>query len=206
MTAGLAIVLTHNVWVANWPVLITVLGWLAAIGGAVRIVDAAGHREGRPRDAQQQARACTIAGAVWLALGAMLCYFGYISLTTTDAQREQNNERARSQIRNPQGHHRPAAVLEEDLCPARHRAGPEGAGARDHAVGRRRRAERAGLRHHRPLHRPERRDQRREGPRPRPHRLGEGARRRRGIRRPRRSSPRTTAMSPASTPRASIRS
>ncbi len=39
---------------------------------------------------------------------------------------------------------------------------------------------------------------------PRAHRLGEGARRRRGIRRPRRSRPRTTATSPASTPRASI--
>ena len=37
MTAGLAIVLTHNVWVADWPVLITMLGWLATIGGAVRI-------------------------------------------------------------------------------------------------------------------------------------------------------------------------
>ena len=29
MTAGLAIVLTHNVWRADWPVIITILGWLA---------------------------------------------------------------------------------------------------------------------------------------------------------------------------------
>src|SRR6516225_10109 len=34
--AGLAIVLTHNVWVANWRVLITILGWLMLIRGAVR--------------------------------------------------------------------------------------------------------------------------------------------------------------------------
>ena len=37
MPAGLAIVLTHNVWVADWPVIITLLGWLAVISGAVRI-------------------------------------------------------------------------------------------------------------------------------------------------------------------------
>ena len=34
LPAGLAIVLTHNVWVADWRVLITLLGWLAIIGGA----------------------------------------------------------------------------------------------------------------------------------------------------------------------------
>src|SRR6266446_6945915 len=38
MTAGMAIVLNHNVWVAGWTVLITILGWLATIGGAVRII------------------------------------------------------------------------------------------------------------------------------------------------------------------------
>ena len=38
MTAGLAIILTHNVWRADWPVIITILGWLAAIGGAFRII------------------------------------------------------------------------------------------------------------------------------------------------------------------------
>src|SRR6202051_752105 len=37
MPAGLAIVLTHNVWTADWRVLITLLGWLAAVGGALRL-------------------------------------------------------------------------------------------------------------------------------------------------------------------------
>ncbi len=27
LVAGLAIVLTHNVWVAGWPVIITIIGW-----------------------------------------------------------------------------------------------------------------------------------------------------------------------------------
>ena len=49
MTAGLAIVLTHNVWAPTGRCMITILGWLAAIGGAVRIICPAGHRAGRPR-------------------------------------------------------------------------------------------------------------------------------------------------------------
>ncbi|MCK5014817.1 MAG: hypothetical protein KAS66_13470 [Candidatus Omnitrophica bacterium] len=31
---GLLIVLTHNVWVAGWPVIITIFGWLGIIKGA----------------------------------------------------------------------------------------------------------------------------------------------------------------------------
>jgi hypothetical protein len=35
--AGVAIVRTHNVWAGGWPVLVTVLGWLAVVGGLVRM-------------------------------------------------------------------------------------------------------------------------------------------------------------------------
>ena len=38
MTAGVAILLNHNVWAADWRVLITLFGWIAAIGGAQRII------------------------------------------------------------------------------------------------------------------------------------------------------------------------
>src|SRR3954451_7254736 len=38
MPVGVAIVLTHNVWSADWRVLITLFGWLNAIGGAVRLL------------------------------------------------------------------------------------------------------------------------------------------------------------------------
>ena len=37
MPAGLAVVLSHNVWVLNWPLIITLLGWIAVISGALRI-------------------------------------------------------------------------------------------------------------------------------------------------------------------------
>jgi uncharacterized membrane protein len=77
MTAGLAIVLTHNVWAAGWTIIITILGWLATIGGAGRIVmPQVSEKIGRrilksPQNLQ-------IAGAVWLALGAILSFFGYV--------------------------------------------------------------------------------------------------------------------------------
>ncbi len=35
--AGLAIVRVHNIWSGGWPVLVTALGWLALLGGLVRM-------------------------------------------------------------------------------------------------------------------------------------------------------------------------
>ena len=35
--AGLSIVRIHNRWVFGWPVLVTVIGWLALLGGLVRM-------------------------------------------------------------------------------------------------------------------------------------------------------------------------
>lgn len=38
LVVGLAIILTHNIWVANWTVLITILGWGALLKGIWLIV------------------------------------------------------------------------------------------------------------------------------------------------------------------------
>lgn len=35
--AGLAIVRAHNRWTGGWPVLVTLMGWLAMIGGLIRM-------------------------------------------------------------------------------------------------------------------------------------------------------------------------
>jgi hypothetical protein len=77
MTAGMALVLTHNVWVRDWRTVITVLGWLAAIGGAIRIVAPQG-TERLGRAMLKSRMGIAVAGAVWIAIGALLCYFGYI--------------------------------------------------------------------------------------------------------------------------------
>jgi uncharacterized membrane protein len=76
MTTGMAVVLAHNVWVANWPVLITLLGWVAAVAGAVRIVIPQG-TERIGRVVHKSKMGLQIAGGTWVALGALFCVFGY---------------------------------------------------------------------------------------------------------------------------------
>jgi uncharacterized protein YjeT (DUF2065 family) len=77
MPMGLAIVLTHNVWTADWRVLITLFGWLNAIGGAVRLL--------APITVMRTGRAMlrrpyftTIAAAIWVVLGLLFCLFGFL--------------------------------------------------------------------------------------------------------------------------------
>jgi len=36
--AGIAIVRAHNIWAGGWPVLVTILGWLAVLGGLLRML------------------------------------------------------------------------------------------------------------------------------------------------------------------------
>jgi len=77
LPAGLAIVLTHNVWTPDWRAVITIVGWLAVITGAIRMI--------LPQQAAAKARAVIarplvpkIGAAIWLAIGALLSYYGYI--------------------------------------------------------------------------------------------------------------------------------
>ena len=36
--AGLSIVRVHNRWTGGWPVLVTLMGWLAILGGLIRMI------------------------------------------------------------------------------------------------------------------------------------------------------------------------
>jgi hypothetical protein len=76
LLAGLAIVRAHNVWSAEWTILVTVLGWLAIIGGLLRIIwpeRVSAARKTMLRDEN------TLTGwaLVALALGAFLTAKGY---------------------------------------------------------------------------------------------------------------------------------
>ncbi|MFQ5624185.1 MAG: hypothetical protein ACE5FS_12425 [Paracoccaceae bacterium] len=76
MVAGLSIVNIHNVWTADWRIIITLFGWALTIGGAARmalpqIVIRVG---GAMTESPAMIR---IAGAVWLLIGAILAYEGY---------------------------------------------------------------------------------------------------------------------------------
>src|SRR5476649_1477361 len=74
LPVGLAIVLNHNVWVANWPVLITLLGWLAIISGVVRIA-APKQVLSTGKKVAANKNLPVAGGAIWLAIGAVLCFF-----------------------------------------------------------------------------------------------------------------------------------
>jgi hypothetical protein len=76
MPVGLAIVLTHNVWRANWTVIITLLGWLMTVGGAIRILIPE-KLEAMGRGFLRHSWGMCIAGGIWLGFGAVLSYFGY---------------------------------------------------------------------------------------------------------------------------------
>jgi len=76
MTAGLSIVNTHNVWVLNWPLIVTLFGWALVLGGASRIVaprvvDQVG---GTMMDRPAMTR---IADAFWALLGNFLTVKAY---------------------------------------------------------------------------------------------------------------------------------
>ena len=76
MPMGAAIVLTHNVWTADWRVLITLFGWLNAIGGAVRLLAP----DWIMRTGVVMLRRpgfVTIAAAIWVVLGLLFCMFGF---------------------------------------------------------------------------------------------------------------------------------
>ncbi len=77
LVTGLAIVLTHNVWQFNWPVIITILGWLSVFGGVFRILF--------PDSVQSMGTSMldkpammTVSGAIQIVLGLWLSYVGYM--------------------------------------------------------------------------------------------------------------------------------
>lgn len=79
LVAGLAIVNAHNLWVADWRVIITVLGWVAVIRGIVsllfplRLQSVAEHMMASPTGP-------VIGAVIIVVLGAFLAWVGYEDL------------------------------------------------------------------------------------------------------------------------------
>lgn len=70
--AGLSIVRAHNQWKADWPVLVTLMGWFAIVGGLFRMF--------APAFAQLHEQSTTAIRAllvVLLAVGAFLTFKAY---------------------------------------------------------------------------------------------------------------------------------
>jgi len=67
--AGVAIVQVHNRWTRGWPVLVTVIGWFAILGGVMRMV--------APQAATSGARWVYGLLVAVLAVGVVLTINGY---------------------------------------------------------------------------------------------------------------------------------
>jgi hypothetical protein len=73
---GLVLVTVHNVWVADWRVIITVIGWLSIVRGLVRILFAPRIIKIAPKLLRKQGMFMGIA-IVMLIVGAVLSFYGY---------------------------------------------------------------------------------------------------------------------------------
>jgi hypothetical protein len=78
VVAGLAIVLVHNVWVANWPVLITLLGWINFLRGGVSILLPEQSFAFAARTVAGK-HMPMVAGVIAALIGATLSFFGYLA-------------------------------------------------------------------------------------------------------------------------------
>jgi hypothetical protein len=79
LLAGLAIVNAHNLWVSDWRVIITILGWLAIIRGALSLLFPAGMQViGETIVATTSGP--IIAALIILVLGGILSWMGYRDL------------------------------------------------------------------------------------------------------------------------------
>ena len=78
LVLGLTLVIFHNHWIAGWPVLITIYGWLALAGGVMRIVfpDVA-IKMGRAM--MQRDGLLLTSGAANILLGLFLTYMGFLA-------------------------------------------------------------------------------------------------------------------------------
>ena len=94
MVAGLALVLAHNEWKGDWRLIITILGWLGIIGGAVRLL-APQYVEVYGASALAYPAAMMICGFVVLVAGAVLAYFGYSDAATSPRRASRARKRSR---------------------------------------------------------------------------------------------------------------
>ena len=78
LLGGLALVNTHNVWEAGWPLIITIFGWLAVIGGIARMLFPETVM-GFGQKMLDSKTYLTSAGVVEGLLGLWLCYVGYLA-------------------------------------------------------------------------------------------------------------------------------
>lgn len=78
LALGIALVTFHNIWAADWRVFITVYGWLALIGGVVRMMfpDIAINLG---RRIMERPAFLTVTAALNILIGGFLAYQGFLA-------------------------------------------------------------------------------------------------------------------------------
>jgi len=95
LVAGLAVVNAHNLWVPDWRVIVTILGWLFIIRGVMNLVFPATVQT--LGDRMIASHAGVLAGAaLTIALGAILSIMGYEHLWNGEARRSAAKSSAAS--------------------------------------------------------------------------------------------------------------
>jgi hypothetical protein len=72
---GLLIVLTHNVWVSDWPILITLIGWIVLLQGAFRLLAPAASIQFMKN--MQAKLGLPLICWIWLLIGLYLIWVGH---------------------------------------------------------------------------------------------------------------------------------
>ena len=74
---GLLLVVSHNVWVAKWPVVITIVGWLTLLQGCARIFTP--HAFTKFMKHLTHKKGYLLMSWIWLLVGLYLIWMGFSS-------------------------------------------------------------------------------------------------------------------------------
>lgn len=74
---GILLVVSHNIWTADWRVVITILAWLTLFKGIIRLAFPLQSKQFNIQFISNN-QAYMITSGVILLLGAFLCYYGFM--------------------------------------------------------------------------------------------------------------------------------
>ncbi len=131
LVAGLAIVNAHNLWVADWRVIITILGWLSVIGGVIRLLFPA-QVQALGTGMISNPHAMVVGGVIMLVIGAILSWVAYEDLWQQEPAPQAAAKPARARTARKTAARKTAPARKSagrarktaKRAPARKRAGP----------------------------------------------------------------------------------
>lgn len=75
-TIGILLVVSHNIWIRDWPVIITIIGWLILIKGVLNLISP-NIASALARPFIQSRASRTFSALISLAIGLYLCFEGF---------------------------------------------------------------------------------------------------------------------------------